>query len=121
MDIESLFIHNLDKHNKYFRIVETRTLCESRSPKGRVGNFSDRRSECFSLEMENLQPYLLLHICNPTQASFCSSNGKEALKAGSPQQTSFKNFIVQTLSTTKKVLLLKSSHPLLIAFHNSTP
>nr|YP_009561575.1 NADH-plastoquinone oxidoreductase subunit 7 [Commiphora foliacea]QAT19663.1 NADH-plastoquinone oxidoreductase subunit 7 [Commiphora foliacea] len=37
----------------YFSIAETRTLCKSSSPKRRIGNFSDRRSKRFSLEMEN--------------------------------------------------------------------
>ncbi|KAL2924201.1 NAD(P)H-quinone oxidoreductase subunit H chloroplastic [Bienertia sinuspersici] len=32
---------------------QTRTLCKSRSPKGRIRNLFDRRSERFSLEMEN--------------------------------------------------------------------
>ncbi|KAL5561006.1 hypothetical protein UlMin_030753 [Ulmus minor] len=41
------------KPSPTFEFLKRRTLCESQSPKGRIMNFSNRGSECFSLEMEN--------------------------------------------------------------------
>ncbi|KAL2895090.1 NAD(P)H-quinone oxidoreductase subunit H chloroplastic [Bienertia sinuspersici] len=43
-------------------------LCKSRSPKGRFRNLFNRRSECFSLEMEN-SPTRLYQFENSSSGS----------------------------------------------------